>query len=60
MLPERVSMTFRLSEDACGMIQTLRQGLGVGKTAVVELAIRELVRIKGPQLKRIKTSTSKV
>ena len=46
MLPERFSVTFRLSGDALKLLAALGGKLGVGKTAVVELAVRELARVK--------------
>jgi predicted transcriptional regulator len=40
--------SFRLSEDAQGLLQQLSEQLGVSKTAVLELAVRRLARDELP------------
>ena len=54
MLPARVNTTFRLSTDGIQVITSLREALGLGKTAVVELAVRELSQKKSRELARVK------
>ena len=41
-LPERFATSFRLTRAAQDLIDRIATKLGVGKTAVVELAVREL------------------
>jgi hypothetical protein len=52
MLPERVLTNFRLSTDAVAMLAELKVAKGIGKTAVLETAIRVLYKQSSADLKR--------
>ena len=43
-LPERFATSFRLTRAALDMIEKISASLGIGKTAVVELAVREMAQ----------------
>ena len=45
-LPERERRVFSLTTDAGCLIDALMKAMGVGKSAVIETALRELARIK--------------
>jgi hypothetical protein len=45
-LPERFSTSFRLTRAAQDLIVRIASTLGIGRTAVVELAVRELAQTK--------------
>ena len=51
---QRSTVVFRLSADGIQVITSLREALGIGKTAVVELAVRELAQKKSRELARVK------
>ena len=53
-IPDRFSTSFRLTKTARELIENLGTALGIGKTAVVELAVRELA-----QMKKLKADTTK-
>jgi len=46
----KTGTSFRLSDTARELIESLTQKLGVSKTDVVEIAIRELAQSKGVQV----------
>jgi hypothetical protein len=48
-LNERSNQTFRLSVEAQKLIVGLAQKLGIGRTAVLELSVRDLAEKKGVQ-----------
>ena len=43
-LPERFATSFRLSKAALDLIERISRNLGIGKTAVVELAVRQMAQ----------------
>jgi hypothetical protein len=43
-LPERFPTSFRLSKAARDLIEKTSQSLGIGKTAVVEIAVRQMAQ----------------
>ena len=43
-LPERFSTSFRLSRAAIETIEKISRSLGIGKTAVVEIAVRNMAK----------------
>ena len=51
---QRSTVAFRLSADGIHVISSLREALGIGKTAVVELAVRELAQRKSKELARVR------
>lgn len=46
----KTATSFRLTDDARELLALLSQRMGVDKTDVVELAIRELAQSKGAKL----------
>lgn len=46
----KILTNYRLSDDARAAIETLAKKLGVSKTDIVEMAIREFAESKGVQL----------
>ena len=51
---QRSTVAFRLSADGIQVITNLREALGIGKTAVVELAVRELAQKKAREIARVR------
>jgi hypothetical protein len=45
-MPSRTSVGYRLSEGALKLIVALSAAMGLSKTAVIELAVRELAKRK--------------
>ena len=45
-IPERFATSFRLSRAALDLIDKISASLGIGKTAVVELAVRKMAQDK--------------
>lgn len=49
-MTDKTLTSYRLSDDARALIELLTKKMGVSKTDIVEMAVRELAESKGVQL----------
>ena len=49
-MTDKLSTSFRLSDDARALIELLTKRIGVSKTDIIEIAVRELAESRGVTL----------